>query len=225
MGRRELLVMIAEFLTIAGLLFIPAGTIGWIAGWVFIALLCGVTLLTVRMLVRDDPELLRERMSSPVQRNQPLWDRVLLPVFLLLFVAWLILMSLDAVRFAWSDVPVWLQVLGALGVTLSYYVIYLAFRENAYLYPVVKIQEERGQSVVSTGPYRHVRHPMYSSSFVFFPATALLLGSWLGLLFSLVLIAMIILRTALEDRTLKSGLDGYAEYAETVKYRLVPHLW
>jgi biotin transporter BioY len=121
MGRRELLVMIAEFLTIAGLLFITAGTIGWIAGWVFIALLCGVTLLTVRMLVRDDPELLRERMSSPVQRNQPLWDRVLLPVFLLLFVAWLILMSLDAVRFGWSDVPVWLQVLGALGVTLSSY--------------------------------------------------------------------------------------------------------
>lgn len=103
--------------------------------------------------------------------------------------------------------------------------MYLAFRENAYLYPVVKIQEERGQSVVPTGPYRYVRHPMYSSSFVFFPATALLLGSWLGLLFSLSLIAMIILRTALEDRTLKSRLDGYAEYAETVKYRLVPHLW
>ena len=225
MGRRELLVMIAEFLTIAGLLFIPAGTIGWIAGWVFIALLCSVSLLTARILVRDDPELLRERMSSPVQRNQPLWDRVLLPVFLLLFVAWLILMSLDAVRFGWSDVPFWLQVLGALGVTLSSYVMYRAFRENAYLYPVVKIQEERGQSVVSTGPYRYVRHPMYSSAFVFFPATALLLGSWLGLLFSLVLIAVIILRTALEDRTLKSGLDGYAEYAETVKYRLVLHVW
>src|SRR5215210_5140374 len=225
MIRRELLVMIAEFLTIAGLLFIPAGTIGWIVGWVFIALLCGVSLPTVRMLVRDDPELLRERMSSPVQRNQPLWDRVLLPVFLLLFVAWLILMSLDAVRFGWSDVPVWLQVLGALGVTLSSYVMYLAFQENAYLYPVVKIQEERGQSVVSTGPYRYVRHPMYSSCFVFFPATALLLGSWLGLLFSLVLIAIIILRTALEDRTLKSELAGYTEYAETVKYRLVPHLW
>jgi protein-S-isoprenylcysteine O-methyltransferase Ste14 len=225
MGRRELLVIIADFLTIAGLLFIPAGTIGWIAGWVFITLLYGVTLLTVRMLVRDDPELLRERMSSPVQRNQPLWDRILLPVFLLLFAAWLILMSLDAVRFGWSDVPVWLQVLGALGVTLSSYVMYLAFRENAYLYPVVKIQEEQGQSVVSSGPYRYVRHPMYSSSFVFFPATALLLGSWLGLLFSLVLIAMIIMRTALEDRTLKIGLDGYAKYAETVKYRLVPHLW
>lgn len=217
--------MIADFLVIAGLLFIPAGTVGWPAGWAFMALLCGITLIVVRMLVRYDPELLKERMASPIQRNQPLWDRVLLPVLLLLFVAWLILMPLDAVRFGWSEVPVWLQVLGALGLVLSFYVMYLIYRENAYLYPVVKLQEERGQRVVTTGPYRYVKHPLYSSSLIFFPATALLLGSWLGLLFSLVLIAIIILRTALEDRLLRSGLAGYTEYAETVRYRLVPHVW
>ncbi len=225
MSRKALLVMVADFLVIIGLLFIPAGTVSWLAGWVYIALLCGVTLLVVPMLVRNDPELLKERMSSPIQRNQPLWDKVFLPVFLLLFVAWLILMPLDAVRFSWSDVPVWLQVLGALGIVLSFYGWYLTLRENAYLYPVVKIQEERGQRVVTTGPYRYVRHPMYACSLLFFPATALLLGSWLGLLFSLVLIAMIILRTALEDRFLRSGLAGYAQYAETVKYRLIPCVW
>ncbi len=225
MSRKALLVMVADFLVIIGLLFIPAGTVSWLAGWVYIALLCGVTLLVVPMLARNDPELLKERMSSPIQRNQPLWDKVFLPVFLLLFVAWLILMPLDAVRFGWSDVPVWLQVVGALGIVLSFYGWYLTFRENAYLYPVVKIQEERGQRVVTTGPYRYVRHPMYACSLLFFPATALLLGSWLGLLFSLVLIAMIILRTALEDRFLRSGLAGYAQYAETVKYRLIPRLW
>ncbi len=225
MSRKALLVMVADFLVIIGLLFIPAGTVGWVAGWIYIALLCGVTLLVVPMLVRNDPELLKERMSSPIQRNQPLWDKVFLPVFLLLFVAWLILMPLDAVRFGWSDVPVWLQVLGALGIMLSFYGWYLTYRENAYLYPVVKIQEERGQRVVMTGPYRYVRHPMYACSLLFFPATALLLGSWLGLLFSLVLIAMIILRTALEDRFLRSGLAGYARYAETVKYRLIPRVW
>ncbi len=225
MSRKALLVMIADFLVIIGVLFIPAGTVGWLAGWVYIALLCGVTLLVVPMLVRNDPELLKERMSSPIQRNQPLWDKVLLSVFLLLFVAWLILMPLDAVRFGWSDVPVWLQILGALGIMLSFYGWYLTYRENAYLYPVVKLQEERGQRVVTTGPYRYVRHPMYACSLLFFPATALLLGSWLGLLFSLVLIATIILRTALEDRFLRSGLAGYTEYAETVKYRLIPHVW
>jgi protein-S-isoprenylcysteine O-methyltransferase Ste14 len=226
MSWRVLLIIVADFLVIIGLLFIPAGTVGWIAGWVFVALLCGITLLVVRMLVRNDPELLQERMSSPLQRkNQPLWDKVLLPVLMLLFVVWLILMSLDAVRFGWSDVPVWLQALGALGIVLSFYGMYLVYRENAYLYPVVKLQEERGQSVVTTGPYRYVRHPMYASGLVLFPATALFLGSWLGLLLSPVLMALIILRTALEDRMLRDGLAGYAEYARNVRYRLVPRIW
>jgi protein-S-isoprenylcysteine O-methyltransferase Ste14 len=226
MSWRVLLIIVADFLVIVGLLFIPAGTVGWIAGWVFVALLCGITLLVVRMLVRNDPELLQERMSSPLQRkNQPLWDKVLLPVLMLLFVVWLILMSLDAVRFGWSDVPVWLQALGALGIVLSFYGMYLVYRENAYLYPVVKLQEERGQSVVTTGPYRYVRHPMYASGLVLFPATALFLGSWLGLLLSPVLMALIILRTALEDRMLRDGLAGYAEYARNVRYRLVPRIW
>jgi len=222
MSWRVLLIIVANFLVIIGLLFILAGTVDWIAGWVFVALLCSITLLVVRMLARTDPELLQERMSSPLQRNQPLWDKVLLPVLMLLFIAWLILMPLDAVRFGWSDVPVWLQILGALGIVLSFYGMYLAYRENAYLYPVVKLQEERGQSVVTTGPYRYVRHPMYASGLVLFPATALLLGSWLGLLLSPVLMALIILRTALEDRMLRDGLAGYAR---TVRYRLVPRVW
>ncbi len=80
-------------------------------------------------------------------------------------------------RFEWSEVPGWLQFLGALGLVLSLYVVFLTFRENAYHAPVVKLQEERRQSVVSTGPYRYVRHSMYSSMFLFFPATTLLLGS------------------------------------------------
>jgi protein-S-isoprenylcysteine O-methyltransferase Ste14 len=225
MSRKALLVGIANLLVITGLLFIPAGTVSWIAGWVYVALLCGVSLLVVSMLARNDPELLKERMSSPIQRNQPLWDKVLLLVLLVLFIAWLILMPLDAVRFGWSEMPAWLQVLGALGIMLSFYGMYLTYRENAYLYPVVKIQQERGQRVVTTGPYRYVRHPMYACALLFFPSTALLLGSWLGVLFSLVLIAMIVLRTALEDRFLRSGLAGYARYAETVKYRLIPHVW
>jgi len=217
--------VLVNLLVFIGLLFIPAGTVGWLAGWLFVTLFWGFVLLVVRMMLRNNPELLQERMSSPIQRSQPLWDKVLLSVLMLLFVSWLVLMPLDAVRFGWSDVPVWLQVLGALGIVLSFYVMYLTYRENPYLYSVVKLQEGQGQSVVTTGPYRYVRHPLYSSSLVFFPATALLLGSWLGLLFSLVLIALIILRTALEDRMLSSGLTGYAEYAQTVRYCLVPHVW
>jgi protein-S-isoprenylcysteine O-methyltransferase Ste14 len=224
-SRRQFLVICVDLLVIGALLFVPAGTLRWPAGWTFLGLMCGVTVVVVRMLVRSDPELLRERMSSPIQRNQPLWDRVLLSAILVLFVLWFVLMPLDAVRFGWSDVPVWLQVMGAAGIVLSYYGMYLTFQENAYLYPVVKLQEERGQTVVTTGPYRYVRHPLYAFSLVYFAATALLLGSWFGLLFSTLLMALIILRTALEDRTLRRGLAGYAEYTGTVRYRLIPHVW
>lgn len=217
--------MTTFFLVIAGMLFIPAGTVGWLAGWVFMVIFCGFNLLVIRMLARNDPELLEERMSFPVQRDQAPWDRVLMSVFELLFVAWLILMPLDAVRFGWSEVPVWLQVLGALGIMLSFYFVYFTFRENAYLVPVARLQEDRGQSVVTTGPYRYVRHPMYSSVLIFFPATALLLGSWWGLLISLVFMTLLVVRTALEDRMLKRGLEGYTEYTRIVKYRLIPHVW
>jgi len=134
-------------------------------------------------------------------------------------------MPLDAMRFEWSEVPGWLQFLGALGLVLSLYVVFLTFRENAYLAPVVKLQEERGQSVVSTGPYWYVRHPMYSSMFLFFPATTLLLGSWRGLLLCLVLLGLLVWRTALEDRMLKNELAGYEEYAQSVRYRLIPRVW
>jgi len=143
----------------------------------------------------------------------------------LLFIAWLILRPLDAMRFEWSEVPGWLQFLGALGLVLSLYVVFLTFRENAYLAPVVKLQEERSQSVVGTGPYWYVRHPMYSSIFLFFPATTLLLGSWWGLLLSLVLLGLLVWRTALEDRMLKNELAGYEEYAQSVRYRLIPRVW
>jgi protein-S-isoprenylcysteine O-methyltransferase Ste14 len=144
---------------------------------------------------------------------------------LLLFLTWLIVMPLDAIRFGWSEVPDWLQVLGALGVLLSFYIMFLTFRENGYLAFVVKLQEERGHSVVSTGPYRYVRHPMYSSMFVFFPAAALLLGSWCGLMLCVVLLGLLVWRIPLEERMLENGLAGYDEYERNVRYRLIPHVW
>jgi protein-S-isoprenylcysteine O-methyltransferase Ste14 len=222
---KALLEVVAEFAVFAALLFVPAGTLLWPAGWAFMALFFGFTLAMVLWLAREDPELLAERMSSPIQRGQPLWDKVFVAAIMLLFVAWLIVMPLDAVRFGWSEVPGWLQFLGALGVVLSFYLMFLTFRENAYLALVVKVQEERGQSVVSTGPYRYVRHPMYASMFLFFPAAALLLGSWWGLLLCAVLLGLLVWRIPLEERMLENGLAGYEEYARKVRYRLIPRVW
>jgi protein-S-isoprenylcysteine O-methyltransferase Ste14 len=222
---KGVLVLIAEFAVFAALLFGSAGTVLWPAGWVFIAIFFGFALAIVLWLAREDPELLAERLSSPIQSGQPLWDKVFVAAITLLFLAWLIVMPLDAVRFGWSEVPGWLQLLGALGLLLSFYIVFLTFRENAYLAPVVKLQEERGQSVVTTGPYRYVRHPMYSSMFVFFPGSALLLDSWWGLLLCPVLLGLLVWRTTLEDRMLKNELAAYDEYARNVRYRLFPRVW
>ncbi len=222
---KALLELLAEFAVFAALLFVSAGTLLWPAGWAFMALFFGFALALVLWLAREDPELLAERISFPIQRGQPLWDKAFVAAVLLLFLTWLIVMPLDAVRFGWSEVPDWLQVLGALGVVLSFYIMFLTFRENAYLALVVKLQEERGQSVVSTGPYRYVRHPMYSSMFVFFPAGALLLGSWWGLLLGAVLLGLLVWRIPFEERVLENGLAGYDEYERDVRYRLIPHVW
>jgi protein-S-isoprenylcysteine O-methyltransferase Ste14 len=222
---KALLEVLAEFAVFAALLFISAGTLLWPAGWAFIVLFFGFALSLVVWLARKEPELLAERMSAPIQRGQPLWDKLFVAAVLVLFVAWLIVMPLDAVRFGWSDVPDWLQLMGTLGVVLSFYIMFLTFRENAYLALVAKLQEERGQSVVSTGPYRYVRHPMYASMFLFFPGSALLLGSWWGLLLCAVLLGLLVWRIPHEERMLENGLAGYDEYERDVRYRLLPHVW
>ncbi len=111
--RKAFLTLFVEFAVFAALLFVSAGIVLWPAGWAFLAIFFGFALAIVIWLAREDPELLAERISSPIRRGQPLWDKVLVVALMLLFVVWLILMSLDAVRFGWSAVPDWLQLLGA----------------------------------------------------------------------------------------------------------------
>jgi protein-S-isoprenylcysteine O-methyltransferase Ste14 len=222
---RTLLATIGYFAVIAALLFAPAGTLAWPAAWGFLAIMLGASVVIEVMLLRHDPDLLAVRLGPPIQRGQKWWDKVWVSVFAVLFMAWLALIALDAVRFRWSEVPVWLQVVGAAAVVGCYFIAYLAFRENTFLAPVVKVQAERGQRVISTGPYARVRHPLYSGALLFLAGTPLLLGSWYGLGAAVVLIAGLALRAVLEERTLAAELDGYVAYADRVKYRLVPRVW
>ena len=205
-------------------LFGAAGTLRWPAAWAYLVLVFGPGLLITLELAKRDPALLEERMKPVIQKDQPLWDRILITTFLALWLGWFVLMGLD-VRFGWSAMPVWLQWIGAAGVLLTMWIWFLIFRENTFLAPVVKIQKERGHKVISSGPYAIVRHPMYAAALVFFAATALLLGSWYGLAGALLLAAWLVVRTALEDRELKHGLAGYTDYAARVRYRLVPLIW
>ena len=130
-----------------------------------------------------------------------------------------------AVRFHWSQMSLLLQVVVGLLLLCSFYLFFLTFRENAYLSPAVRVQTEREQTVVSTGPYRYVRHPMYATALIFLGSTTLLLGSWYGLILGLLLFVGIALRAVQEERTLQAELPGYDKYMAQVKYRLIPYIW
>jgi len=208
---------------IAAALFVPAGTAAWFAAWVYLLLFAAFSTALTLWLARRSPGLLEERIGF--RHGQQTWDKIFLAAVNLFFLAWLVVMPLDAVRFHWSRMPAWLQAAGTSALLFSFYLFYVTFRENPYLSAAVRIQEDRGQTVVTTGPYRYVRHPMYSAGFVYFLGTALLLGSWYGVLFEPVFVAMITLRAVLEERMLKERLKGYDTYMTEVKYRFIPHVW
>jgi protein-S-isoprenylcysteine O-methyltransferase Ste14 len=215
----------AEAAIFIALLFGGAGTFRWLAAWAYLVLFFAGALWITRRLARENPELLAERMKPPVQKGQPLWDRIFLLAMVLVWCGWLLLMALDAVRYRWSAMPWWLQAAGAALMVGSFAMIGRVFRENPFLAAVVRIQSERGHRVISTGPYAVVRHPLYATVLIYLPANALVLGSWWGLAGSLVLCGGVAFRAAMEDRELQCGLPGYTEYAARVPYRLIPFVW
>jgi protein-S-isoprenylcysteine O-methyltransferase Ste14 len=208
---------------ITALILWPAGTTAYPGAWAFVGLFALGGGAIMFWLSKHSPSLLRERMASPLQREQKPWDRVFLVLLMLGFVVWLALMGWDAARTGFVAVPPWLQAVGAAGMVLYMTGTWWTFRENAFAAPVVKIQ--KGQEVVDSGPYAVVRHPMYASALLLFVGLPLLLGSWLGLTFSALFILGIAWRAVQEERTLRAELAGYNDYAERVRYRLIPGVW
>jgi protein-S-isoprenylcysteine O-methyltransferase Ste14 len=219
---------IGQFVTFFALfalaLFLPAGTLAWPAGWLFLALFFGFYLVITLWLVRHNPALLQERLRLHTSDQQG-WDKLLFPLLLLYSIAWLSFLAFDTMRAHWSPIPVWLQIVGAIILLSAFALLFLTFRENTYLSAVVRIQGERGHHVIATGPYHYVRHPMYAAIVVFVVGTSLLLGSWSGVLVGAVFVVMLARRAILEERTLRAQLPGYASYMSEVKYRLIPYLW
>ncbi len=215
---------IGLFLALALALFPAAGTLSWAAGWLYLMLFFGFYLSVNTWLYRHNPGLLQER-SRLSRADQKGWDKILFPVLLGLVFAWLVFISADAARFHWSPEPLWLQVIGTLVLLCSLYLFFLTFQENSYLSTVVRVQTERGHSVISTGPYRYVRHPMYAGFLLFMSGTPLFLGSWYGALLGLAFMLALARRAVLEERTLRAALPAYAEYMAQVRYRFVPYIW
>jgi protein-S-isoprenylcysteine O-methyltransferase Ste14 len=207
------------------LLFIPAGTMNWPQVWAFLVVFSGCGLAIGYRLLKTNPELLAERMKSPLRDNQKPRDRAVTAVLYAALCVWLVLMALDARRFGWSSVPTWVEAIGAVLVVGAFYCWSRVLRENSFAVTSVRLQPERGQSVVSTGHYAIVRHPMYAVAIAKFVGTPLMLGSFWGLLGPLVFMPLLALRALGEETILASGLPGYREYVSKVRFRLLPGVW
>ncbi len=205
------------------LLFVPAGRLDWPAAWI-LSLLYGVFLLAYAVWgTIKAPDLLKER--SQVAENVKVWDKVIMAIYTVLLLATLVLAGLDVGRDQRSQMPAALQVLGLVGIVLAGGLIFWTILTNTYLGRMVRIQEDRGHQVVTGGPYRYVRHPMYVGIILLFPCMALFLGSSWALAPAILIAMLMVIRTALEDRTLQAELPGYVEYARQVRYRLLPGVW
>jgi protein-S-isoprenylcysteine O-methyltransferase Ste14 len=173
----------------------------------------------------SDPELLAERMKSPLNGDQRPRDRVVTVMVMVWFATWLVVMGLD-VRFGWSGgVPRWAEVVGAVLILTAFWGWVRVLQANRFASVQVRVQAERGQSVASSGPYAVVRHPMYSFALLLMIGTPLLLSSWWGLVGSIVAFPLLAARALGEEAVLITGLTGYREYTEKVRFRLLPWIW
>jgi len=215
--------LIFSIVLFLALFFLPAGTLKWPEAWILIIFYMGSVFGIVFWLKRNDPELLKER--SQRKKNNKTWDRILILVYIFFLMTMLCVTGLDAVRFRWSNVPLFLKIFGFLGFIPGFVLGFWAMRENTFLSGTVRIQEERGHSVCSTGPYRYVRHPMYIGIIIAMLCFPFALGSYYALIPAVIIVVLFVIRTVLEDRTLQEELSGYKEYTETVHFRLIPRVW
>ena len=222
---KALLAELGLFVWAATALFGLAGTILWLAAWLFLFLFFGFVTGLATYLYWHDPELLAERMTV-LKADQFAWDKVWISLFYSLSALWFTLMPIDR-RWHLSHIPgqpIWLQSVGVLLLLGSETLIFFAVRENAYASPVVRIQQ--GHKVIDTGLYALVRHPLYTGAILFYLGVPLLLGSGYGLAFSTsVFIEMLWVRTQHEEETLRRFLPDYEAYMRRVRWRFIPGIY
>ncbi len=214
------------FLLIPGILFLSAGTANWLMGWLYTIMLVAIASASWIVMLRTSPELLVERSQFLKAQGVKNWDKIIAPLVALggPLAIWIVA-GLD-LRYTWSPkLSVAWQLLALAITTLGYSIIIWAVGINKFFSSVVRIQKERGHTVVTKGPYQLVRHPGYVGAILAYLATPIALGSLWAIIPSGLTILLLIVRTALEDRTLQQELEGYKEYAQQVRYRLIVGLW
>ena len=204
------------------LLFLPAGTLNYWQAWVFIVVfMASVSAIGVYLSLKD-PVLLERRKNIGPAAEQSTTQKIIISFAILGNIALLIVCALDH-RFGWSQMPEYVSLAGDVLVVLGLFINLLVFRENSYGASNIKVEE--GQTVISTGPYALVRHPMYAGVLVMIIGVPLALGSWWGLAVLALITPGLIWRILDEEKVLEKDLSGYQEYEQKVRYRIVPYLW
>lgn len=218
---------VGQAIIVAVLLFLGAGTFDWGWGWLFSAVYLACWIGLSIALALYNVELLNQRGQRVKQATAGTkkWDLVLLTVYFVLLLVQPFVAGLDW-RNGWSapSSPV-VYILGNLLMILGFIVMTWAMIANRHFEPSVRIQESRGHQVISSGPYRYVRHPGYVGVILQFLALPIAVGTWTAFIPGAIAIVVFVIRTALEDRTLREELPGYAEYAARTRYRLIPGVW
>lgn len=210
---------ILAFMVIGIMLFLPAGTLLYWEAWVYFAVLFVPMVFVLYYFLNKDPAFLERRMRL---REKEKKQRIIIVISDFFFFAGFIVPGIDH-RYGWSDVPAPLVIAADAVVLSGYILVFFVFRENSYASRIIEV--EAGQTVVTTGPYAIIRHPMYLGELLMFLFTPLALGSYWALVFFVPLVPMIVLRLLNEEDVLKRELPGYKEYCRKTRYRLVPFIW
>ena len=214
-----LIKFLVGLLMVAALIFLPAGTLAYPGGLLFLGLLFVPMLIMGAVMLLRAPDLLRKRLDAKEKQGD---QKGVVAISGLMFLGGFVLAGLDF-RFSWSDVPL-PAVIAASVIFLIGYALYAeVLRENAYLSRTVKVEE--GQTVISTGLYGVVRHPMYTATILMFLSLPLVLGSWYALIPFAAYPVLMVIRIRGEEKLLTVELAGYEEYKKKVKYRLIPFIW
>ena len=222
----KLLFTFVYILIFPALLLFMSGNWFWIEGLIFSLWFIVFCAATIIYLYLKSPALLIERYKMPGSKGQKKWDIIVVTLLVIGFTCWIVLMPLDAERFQWTSFfPVWAKILGGLCLIPSTILFLRAYMDNPYLSGLVRIQEERKQYVVTNGVYGLVRHPMYLGATFLFVGAPILMGSFYGLIFGVLLSILLVVRSIGEEKMLMDELEGYEDYKKKVKYRLIPFVW
>ena len=210
---------IISFVILCITLFLPARTLNYWEAWVYIGIIFSCASGVIAYFLKHDPQLLERRLKTREKLRE---QKLIIRVAWLLFMPTFLIPGFDR-YYGWSDVPLILIIFSDILVLTGYLIVITVFRENSYTSRVVDV--ESGQKVISTGPYAIVRHPMYSGNILMYCFTPIALGSYWGLIGSVLIFLLLILRIKSEERFLLENLNGYKEYLKRTRYRLIPGIW